>query len=267
MLDHAPRMTLRTKVLTIRVSEPIPFPDPLTQSTLKDYVADFLFPQANQTWPRHQRMVAKLQALEAWAYAGLEQLLEDPLSRDEKAYVFGFFTLISGDRAIPQRAARQVIESHLANPPADQDMLHDVAKAAETLGKFGDSADCGLLIDYLEGNDDSASWVVFNVVKKLADDEMLESFVEVLAQKVGYAHAGSLLDESIFIWGEEVVIELEVDLLRHAKAKSGDVIEYHKFSEASRALREMIRHLRAMHEHYESGDPQIKKAIESYARD
>ena len=146
-------------------------------------------------------------------------------------------------------------------------MLRDVVKAVEILGEFGNSPDCGLLIDYLEGNDDSASWVVFNVVKKLADDEMLERFVEVLAQKAGYAHTGPPLDESIFLWGEEVVINVEVDLLRLAIKRSRGPEERSKLSEAFQVFGEIRSRFTSLQESYKSEDPKIGTAVESSARD
>ena len=183
MLDHAPRITLRSKVLTIRVAEPLPFPEKMNAITVSDYANDFLFPRATSGLPRHQRIVEKLKGLGTWAFPALELVVSGDLNREDRAYALTFFQLVPGDRAVAQRAARQVIENHLANPPADQELPRDVIKASEILGEFGNSPDCGLLIDYLRRDDDSASWAVFDTVKKLANDEMLESFVEILAQK------------------------------------------------------------------------------------
>ena len=267
MLHHAPRMTLRSKVLTIRIAEPLPFPEKINEITLNDYANDFLFPRATSGRPRHQRIVEKLKGLGDWAFPALELVISGKVNDQDKAYALTFFQLVPGDRAIPRRAARELIENHLANPPSDQDSLPDVVKAAEILGEFGNSRDCGLLIEYLQGDDDSASWVVFNAVKKLADDEMLESFVEVLAQKVGYAHTGPLFDESIFIWGEEVVIDVEVDLLRLAIANSRDASERHKYSEASQVFGQTLTRFTSLRKRYESEDPRISIAIESSARD
>ncbi len=267
MLHHAPRMTLRSKVLTIRIAEPLPFPEKINEITLNDYANDFLFPRATSGRPRHQRIVEKLKGLGDWAFPALELVISGKVNDQDKAYALTFFQLVPGDRAIPQRAARQLIERHLANPPTDEDPLRDVVKAAEVLGEFGNSSDCGLLIDYLQGDDDSASWVVFNGVKKLADDEMLESFVEVLAQKVGYAHTGPLFDESIFLWGEEVVIDVEVDLLRLALKRSRGPEERSKLSKAFRVFGEIRTRFTSLQKRYESEDPRISIAIESSARD
>lgn len=266
MLDHAPRMTLRSKVLTIRVAGPLPFPKRLNKITLMDYANDFLFPRADSGLPRHQRIVEKLKSLGESAFLALELVISEDISGEDRTYALSFFQLVPGDREIPQRVSRHVIENHLANPPAALDSLRDVVEAVEVLGEFGASEDCGLLIDYLQGNDDSASWVVFSIVKKLANDEMLADFVEVLAQKVGYAHTDSLLDESIFLWGEEVVIEAEMSLLRLTVARSRDPGERHKLSRAGHALDGMIRNLGAMHERYESVEPRFKKLVEANAR-
>ena len=267
MLHHAPRMTLRSKVLTIRIAEPLPFPEKINEITLNDYANDFLFPRATSGRPRHQRIVEKLKGLGDWAFPALELVISGKVNDQDKAYALTFFQLVPGDRAIPRRAARELIENHLANPPSDQDSLPDVVKAAEILGEFGNSRDCGLLIEYLQGDDDSASWVVFNAVKKLADDEMLESFVEVLAQKVGYAHTGSLFHESIFLWGEEVVIDVEVDLLRLALKRSRGPEERSKLSKAFRVFGEIRTRFTSLQKRYESEDPHFKKLIESEARD
>ena len=125
MLDHAPRMTLRSKVLTIRVAEPLPYPEKINQTTLRDYANDFLFPHATTGWPRHERIVEKLKGLGEWAFPALEAVISGNLNHEDKAYALTFFQLVPGDRAIPQRAARQLIERHPANPPSDPDLLRD----------------------------------------------------------------------------------------------------------------------------------------------
>ncbi len=254
-------------MLTIHVAKPLPFPEKMNTITASDYANDFLFPRATSRFPRHQRIVEKLKGLGTWAFPALELVVSGDLNREDRAYALTFFQLVPGDRAVAQRAARQVIENHLAHPPADQGPLHDVIKAAQILGEFGNPSDCDLLIDYLKHDDDSASWVVFNVVKKLADDEILERFVEVLAQKVGYAHTGSLFDESIFLWGEEVVIDVEVDLVRLALKRSRDHKEQFKFTEAFQVFGQIRTRFTSLRERYESEDPRIRKLVEADARD
>jgi len=266
MLVHAPRITLTSKVLTIRVNKPLPYPEKINQTTLRDYANDFLFPRARFGWTRHERIVEKLKGLGDMAFPALELVVAGNLSDEDRAYALSFFQLVPGDDAIPRRTARWIIENHLANPSTEGESLHDVVKAAEVLTEFGNSSDCTLLIDYLVHDDDSASWFIFNAVKKLADDEMLPKFVEVLADKVGYAHTGALFDESVFLWGEAVVIEAEAGLLRTAINRSRVSKERHKFSQASRALREISARLKAMHETFESQDPQYRKRTESSAR-
>ena len=123
MLHHAPRMTLRSKVLTIRIAEPLPFPEKINEITLNDYANDFLFPHATSGRPRHQRIVEKLKGLGDWAFPALELVISGKVNDQDKAYALTFSQPVPADRRIPQRPPGKPTEIHLANPRPTKDSL------------------------------------------------------------------------------------------------------------------------------------------------
>ncbi len=137
MIEHAPRVTLRSKLLTIRISGPQEESGAFETTAAPESPRDFLLPPKRFGRPEYREAVRKLRALGPRAYAELEDLFRESRDPDVRAYLLQLFIAVPGDMETPLRLARDVIANQAADQAPGVTNSPDFVVAQQVLEHFG----------------------------------------------------------------------------------------------------------------------------------
>lgn len=137
LIEGAPRVTLKSKVLTIRIVGPQEESGAFETTAAPESPRDFLLPPKRFGRPEYREAVQKLRALGPRAYAELEALFDESSDPDERAYLLQLFIAVPGDMETPLRLASDVIANQSTDQAPGETDPPDVAIAQQVLEHFG----------------------------------------------------------------------------------------------------------------------------------